>query len=120
MKLLITGTTGFVGHKIMESYAQAAAAPSLRNATQEMIKRMVEESEADVVIHTAAISDIGICQKNPEASYFANVQIPVYLAHACKDRKIDLLQLRSGIQCLRGEWTIYRRCGKAGKYLCRT
>ena len=23
MKLLITGTTGFVGHKIMESYAQA-------------------------------------------------------------------------------------------------
>ena len=88
MKLLITGTTGFVGHKIMESYAQAAAAPSLRNATQEMIKRMVEESEADVVIHTAAISDIGICQKNPEASYFANVQIPVYLAHACKDRKL--------------------------------
>ena len=49
---------------------------------------MVEESEADVVIHTAAISDIGICQKNPEASYFANVQIPVYLAHACKDRKL--------------------------------
>ena len=46
MKLLITGTTGFVGHKIMESYAQAATAPSLRNATQEMIKRMVEESEA--------------------------------------------------------------------------
>ena len=47
MKLLITGTTGFVGHKIMESYAQAVAAPSLRKATQERIKRMVEESEAD-------------------------------------------------------------------------
>lgn len=88
MKLLITGATGFVGHKIMESYPQAAAAPSLRNATQETIKRMVEESGADVVIHTAAISDIGTCQKNPESSYFANVQIPIYLAQACRDRKL--------------------------------
>lgn len=88
MKLLITGTTGFVGHKIMEAYDQAIAAPSLRNATQKMITRMVEESEADVVLHTASISDIGTCQNDPEASYFANVQIPVYLARACKDRKL--------------------------------
>ena len=88
MKLLITGANGFVGHKIMESYPQATAAPSLRNATQEMIKRIVEESEADVVIHTAAISDIGTCEKNPESSYFANVQIPIYLAQACRDRKL--------------------------------
>lgn len=107
MKLLITGTTGFVGHKIMESYAQAAAAPSLRNATQEMIKRMVEESEADVVIHTAAISDIGICQKNPEASYFANVQIPVYLAHACKDRKLI---------CFSSD-QVYSACEEEGPYV---
>ena len=106
MKLLITGTTGFVGHKIMESYAQAAAAPSLRNATQEMIKRMVEESEADVVIHTAAISDIGICQKNPEASYFANVQIPLYLAAACKDRKLI---------CFSSD-QVYRGCAGEGPY----
>ena len=107
MKLLITGTTGFVGHEIMESYAQAAAAPSLRNATQEMIKRMVEESEADVVIHTAAISDIGICQKNPEASYFANVQIPVYLAHACKDRKLI---------CFSSD-QVYSACEENGPYI---
>lgn len=107
MKLLITGTTGFVGHKIMESYAQAAAAPSLRNATQEMIKRMVEESEADVVIHTAAISDIGTCQKNPGASYFANVQIPVYLAHACKDRKLI---------CFSSD-QVYSACEEDGPYV---
>ena len=48
----------------------------------------MEESEADVVIHTAAISDIGTCEKNPESSYFANVQIPIYLAQACRDRKL--------------------------------
>ena len=56
MKLLITGTTGFVGNKIRESYAHATAAPFLRNATQKMVERIVEKSEADVVIHTAANS----------------------------------------------------------------
>jgi dTDP-4-dehydrorhamnose reductase len=49
---------------------------------------MVEESGADIIIHTAAISDIGTCQANPEASYMANVQIPVYLAKAAKNRKL--------------------------------
>ena len=68
MRILITGTTGFVGHKLKASYTDAIAAPSLRNATQDMIKKIVEESEADVVIHTAAISDIGTCQKDPQSS----------------------------------------------------
>lgn len=107
MKMLITGTTGFVGHKIMEAYDEAIASPSLRNATQEMIKRMVEESEADVVIHTAAISDIGTCQKDPEASYFANVQIPVYLAHACRDRKLI---------CFSSD-QVYSACEEDGPYI---
>ena len=104
MRILITGTTGFVGHKIMESYAQAAAAPSLRNATQDMVKKIVEESEADVVIHTAAISDIGTC---PQSSYFANVQIPLYLAAACKDRKLI---------CFSSD-QVYSACKEEGPYI---
>ena len=49
MRILITGTTGFVGHKLKASYKDAIAAPSLRNATQDMVKKIVEESEADVL-----------------------------------------------------------------------
>ena len=49
---------------------------------------MVEESGADVIVHTAAIADIGTCQADPDSSYFANVQIPVYLARAAKGRKL--------------------------------
>jgi len=106
MKILITGTTGFVGHKLKESYKDAIAAPSLRNATQDMIKNMVEESEADVIIHTAAISDIGTCQKDPQSSYFANVQVPVYLANACKDRKLI---------CFSSD-QVYSACEEEGPY----
>ena len=53
-----------------------------RNASEEDIKRIVEESGADTIIHTAAISDISTCIADPDASYHANVMIPLYLAKA--------------------------------------
>ena len=105
--ILITGANGFVGHKLMELCKDTVASPSLRNVTQEMVNRMIEESNADVVVHTAAISDIGTCEADPEASYFANVQIPVYLAHACKDRKLI---------CFSSD-QVYSACEENGPYI---
>ena len=86
--ILVTGANGFVGHKIMQLCKDTLACPSLRGASEDEIKRIVEESGVDTIIHTAAISDIGTCQTNPEASYMANVQIPVYLAKAVKHAKL--------------------------------
>ena len=82
--ILVTGATGFVGNKLMKCCEDTVAAPSLRGKTEDEIKRIVAESGADVIVHTAAISDIGECQADPEASYIANVMIPVYLAKAVK------------------------------------
>lgn len=86
--ILVTGANGFVGHKIMELCKDTLACPPLRGASEDEIKRIVEKHGIDAIIHTAAISDIGTCQANPEASYMANVQIPVYLAKAAKDVKL--------------------------------
>lgn len=86
--ILVTGANGFVGHKIMQLCKDTIACPSLRNASEEGVRRIVEESGADTIIHTAAISDIGVCQANPEASYMANVLIPMYLARAAKHAKL--------------------------------
>ena len=86
--MLITGASGFVGKKIMEQSKNVIAAPSLRNLTEDQIRKIVEESEADTIVHTAAISNIGECEKDPEASYIANVKIPVYLARAANGRKL--------------------------------
>ena len=105
--ILITGANGFVGHKLMELCKDTVASPSLRNVTQEMVNRMIEESNADVVVHTAAISDIGTCEADPEASYFANVQIPLYLAAACKDRKLI---------CFSSD-QVYSACKEEGPYI---
>ena len=86
--ILITGANGFVGQRLMETVKGTTAAPSLRNATQEDIKRIIEESCAETIIHTAAISDMGVCESDPEASFLANVQIPLWIAQASAGRKL--------------------------------
>ena len=86
--ILVTGTSGFVGGAIMRDCQGVIACPSLKNATEDQVLRIVEESGAEAVIHTAAISDIGECERDPEGSYRANVLLPIYLARACRGRKL--------------------------------
>lgn len=104
--ILITGANGFVGRRLMQSMEDTIASASLRGATEENIRRMIEESGADVIIHTAAISDIGACQADPDASYIANVQIPLYIAKASAGRKLI---------CFSSD-QVYSNCGEEGPY----
>ncbi len=104
--ILITGAKGFVGARLMKDLKDTIAAPSLRGMHEEDVKRMVEESGADTIIHTAAISDIPTCEQDPEASYIANVLLPVYLAKAAGDRKLV---------CFSSD-QVYSGCDDAGPY----
>lgn len=106
MKILLTGAHGFVGSRIMRDCTDVIAAPSLRGLSAEEIKRIVEESGADAIVHTAAISDIPTCAANPEASYEANVMLPVYLAKAAGSRKLV---------CFSSD-QVYSGCAEPGPY----
>ena len=89
MKILLTGSTGFVGASILKAYKDSIiTAPSLRDLSEDQIRRIVQDSGAEAIIHTAAISQIPVCENNPEASYYANVQIPVFLARAAGHIKL--------------------------------
>lgn len=80
MTILVTGARGFVGARIMDMLPGAVAAPSLRDFTDDGIRRLVDDIAPDAIVHTAAISDIGECEKHPDDSRRANVALPVALA----------------------------------------
>ena len=86
--ILVTGTSGFVGSKIMKECKNVIACPSLKGLGEDEVKRIIDSYQIDTIIHSAAISDIGECEKDHEASYHANVLIPVYLAKASKGIKL--------------------------------
>ena len=94
------------GTRLMKELEGAIAAPSIQGMNEKQIRQIVEESEADVIIHTAAISDVGICEKNPEESYYANVLLPVYLAKASDGKKLI---------CFSSD-QVYRGCESDGPY----
>lgn len=89
--ILVTGASGFVGAKIMDLCEGAVAAPSLRGMSEEEVRRLVLSGGYDAIIHTAAISDIGACERDPEGSYYANVLLPIYLANASKENGTKLV-----------------------------
>ena len=63
-----------------ELVQEAIPAPSLRTVDEEDVRRIVDAAQPDLIIHTAAMSDIPTCENDPEGSYYANVKIPVWLA----------------------------------------
>lgn len=106
MNILITGPRGFVGQNLMEYYPGAVGAPSLRDATEEQIRRLIGETCPDVIIHTAAVSDVGDCERDPEGSYIANVTLPLLLARHKGSAKLIAFSSDQ----------VYTGCGAPGPY----
>ena len=107
MKILLTGANGFVGNKIKTTLESIVEAPSLREMTKKEVERIIKESDADVIIHTAAISDTLTCQKHPEISYQANVMLPTWIAETACEKKII---------CFSSD-QVYNDCEKEGPYM---
>ncbi|MBD5499732.1 MAG: sugar nucleotide-binding protein [Lachnospiraceae bacterium] len=77
-KLLVTGASGFVGSRTVEFYREKyeVYAPFHREmdiTNQESVYTAFESFQPDYVVHCAAISDIGRCDREPEQSWKINV-----------------------------------------------
>ena len=108
-KIMIAGPHGFVGSRAMEHWKNAVPVPGeLVRQPGEALADFVKKHCPDVILNGAAISDIGICEKNPEDSYRANVTLPVVLAGAAASVGAKLLSFSSD--------QVYTGCRDEGPY----
>ena len=91
MKLLVTGGSGFLGRRTVlffEKLGWQVLAPSHKEldiTDETRVFRFFRENRPDAVIHTAAVSDTGLCQREPQWSQRINVDGCAILAKACHE-----------------------------------
>lgn len=97
MKLLITGGSGFLGRRCAAHCKRLGfrvLAPThgeLDITDAETVRNWFREHRPEAVIHTAAISDTGLCQQKPEWSARINVDGCIHLAESCRETGAKLV-----------------------------
>lgn len=99
-KLLVSGAGGFVGARVMHLWrgqAELTIFPRgfLAAATEEEVIRFAAQVQPDVILHLAALSDTGYCQRHPEESRRANVELPCWMAKAARAAGAKLVAFSS-------------------------
>jgi dTDP-4-dehydrorhamnose reductase len=77
-KLLVTGASGFLGSRVAQYYKERyeVITPSHSDmdiTDEQSVKNYFNLTRPDVVIHCAAMSDVGACESDPEKSWKVNV-----------------------------------------------
>lgn len=77
-RLLVTGGSGFLGRRITEFYSgkyEVYAPPHTQMdiTDRESVRAVFQGFKPHFVIHSAAVSDVGMCEKEPEKSWTVNV-----------------------------------------------
>ena len=88
-KVIITGAGGFVGARIahhMKDRWEIVTFPRgmMAQAPMEEIEAFILHAKPDAIIHTAAIADMGECEKDPEASWRGNVLLTETICRAAQ------------------------------------
>lgn len=103
-KLLVTGSSGFLGWNLCQIaqqewevygiyFSKAVEIPGIKLVKADLrdfqsLKQLFKEIQPNAVIHTAAQSNPNLCQKNPEESSLINVTTSLNIAGICSDYSI--------------------------------
>lgn len=113
MKILVTGSNGLLGQKLTELALRQPDVEwvatsrgenrlhlqgdyryrSLDITRQEEVEKCLSEEKPEVVINTAAMTNVDQCEDDREGCDALNVQAVEYLAHACRQNDIHLVHV---------------------------
>ena len=85
--LLLTGASGFLGSRIANFYHKryhiyAPTHNEMDITNEESVEAAFAKYRPDIVVHCAAVSDVGLCEREPDKSWKINVDGSVNIAKA--------------------------------------
>ena len=99
-KILLTGSNGFFASRFYSFYKTIHEILPLTHKDLDITDErkcleIIQAFNPEYVIHTAAIADTGLCERNPELSHEINVIGSINIAKACSLSKSKLIYLSS-------------------------
>lgn len=98
MKVLIFGGTGLLGADLYKTLGTEHQVRALSSAdadisNQDAVREKIKFEKPDVVINSAALTDVDKCENEPDRAYMMNAMGPKNIAMACRDLKIKIVHV---------------------------
>src|SRR6266850_1968117 len=96
MKIVIVGSGGRLGAALMREYREKFDVVGFNHSQLDLanvgeIHHNIDELEFDVLINTAAFTNVDLCESQRSQAFAINAEAPKVLAEICSDKKAKLI-----------------------------
>jgi len=96
MKIVITGSGGRLGAALMREYREKFDVTGFNHAQLDLtnsdkIRAKLGSLGFDVLINTAALTNVDLCEKEPEQAFRINAEAPRVFAEICRQQNAKLI-----------------------------
>ena len=104
MAVLVTGSSGMLGRVLSKQLEKSGKVLGVSRRGEDggikcdlsdapSVEKLFEAHPIDLVIHTAAYSDVDGCERDPKLAHAANAEAPRHIAEACGKRGLPWIHV---------------------------